>query len=264
MGKPAFRQRYWARSYLGWPRIMKAQPNETHHAIRELQKGRFIDSGVITQNVDGLHGSDNVLELHGTLHKVHCTSCSHTLPRSEFQQILTDLNPLVADWARRNPNQEGADVASSVPRPSTTGERNRVGATVNPDGDVEVTWDYSQFRYPDCLSCGVGVYKPSVVFFGENIPPRVRDESFHKVNETSGLLIVGSSLTVYSAFRLLKRAHEREIPIGILNLGEPRGANLADFWVEAKSDVVMPKVVQALNEHCEDLKRSDGMGSFGR
>ncbi|KAI9364924.1 DHS-like NAD/FAD-binding domain-containing protein [Zopfochytrium polystomum] len=226
------RQRYWARSYLGWPRVTESRPNAAHLALRQMQKANLLQNGIITQNVDGLHGTENVLEIHGTLHKVQCQNhhCGHTVPRDEFQQQLADLNPAVAEWARRNPDRIDGDVSSSV----------------NPDGDVEVTWDYSEYRYPDCSQCG-SIYKPNVVFFGENMPPAVRDESLKRIDTASGLLIVGSSLTVYSAFRLLKRAHESRVPTAALNMGMPRGAELLDFWLDARCDLVLPQVVEALS-----------------
>ncbi|KAJ3115322.1 NAD-dependent protein lipoamidase sirtuin-4 [Phlyctochytrium bullatum] len=225
------RQRYWARSFLGWPRIEKALPNSTHECIRTLLDRGFASPGVITQNVDGLHGKAKVLELHGTLHEVHCTSrqCSHVKPRKQFQDELSELNPQLVEWMQRYPERIDSDVSSSV----------------NPDGDVEITWNYDDFRYPACKECN-SIIKPSVVFFGENIRDEVRDKSFKMIDEASALLVVGSSLQVYSAFRLLKRAKDRGIPVAVVNLGAPRGIELVDTWINESSELLFPRVVQEL------------------
>ncbi|KAJ3332096.1 NAD-dependent protein lipoamidase sirtuin-4 [Blyttiomyces sp. JEL0837] len=228
MGKHTFRQRYWARSFLGWPQILRARPNPTHSSINDIRQQGLVKAGLITQNVDGLHGP-GTLELHGT---VTCTntSCKHEIPRSKFQQILAELNPKVTKWAAKNPDKIDGDVSSSV----------------NPDGDVEVTWDYSEFRYPSCQICETGIYKPSVVFFGENIEQKVRDESFRIIDAAKGLLIVGSSLHVYSAFRLLKHAADRKIPVAVLNLAPVRGMELVDEFVEGPCHEILPRVADAL------------------
>ena len=141
----SFRQRYWARSYLGFPRIVQAQPNTNHKVIAQLQDRYPIK--IVTQNVDHLHqraGAHSVLELHGGLYRVKCTSCHHIVQRDDFQQELAELNPFISEWATQNPGKIDPDVSSSV----------------NPDGDVEITWNYDQFRYPSCPSCKTGVMKP--------------------------------------------------------------------------------------------------------
>ncbi|KAJ1547315.1 NAD-dependent protein lipoamidase sirtuin-4 [Cladochytrium tenue] len=237
MSSHATRQRYWARSFLGWPRMAAARPNPAHLAIRALQRAGFAEPGVVTQNVDGLHGDSNVLEIHGSLNTVECTttSCGHKLPRSDFQTQLAALNP--AGAARAAAASDGApDVASSV----------------NPDGDVEFAGDYSAYVYPDCPACG-GVLKPSVVFFGENMPAAVRDASFARVDAATALLVVGSSLAVYSSFRLLRRAVDRGggsdgIPVAAVTLGPtpPRGGADLRFWLDAPCHVVLPLAAAAL------------------
>ncbi|KAI9205137.1 DHS-like NAD/FAD-binding domain-containing protein [Polychytrium aggregatum] len=231
MGRHYSRQRYWARSYLGWPKIARVSPNETHLAIAEIEKRGLMDSGLITQNVDGLHRNFKTLELHGTLHQVHCTSCKHTVPREEFQQELARLNPIVSMWAAHNPEKLQGDVASSTP--------------MNPDGDTEYQWDYSQFVYPSCVKCG-SVYKPSVIFFGENISAHDRDRSFSMVDDGNALLAIGTSLQVYSSFRLVQRAAKDHKPITILNLGETRGDPLATLKIESRSSHVLAETLDLL------------------
>ncbi|KAJ3193097.1 NAD-dependent protein lipoamidase sirtuin-4 [Irineochytrium annulatum] len=236
IGSPSNRRRYWARSFLGWPRISSARPNPTHKSLSALSSAGRVAGGLITQNVDGLHGGPErgVLELHGRLRDVQCLGCGRVEPRQNFQEMLADLNPEARRWAERNPGKEDGDVASSL------NER-----SVNPDGDVDVTWDYSSFRYPDCMACG-GMYKPSVVFFGENIPPQVRDQSLRMVDEADAMLIIGSSLHVYSAYRLLKKAAERGIRVGALSLGGLRGSELLTFHHEVFAETVLPEVVATL------------------
>ncbi|KAJ0392957.1 hypothetical protein P43SY_011294 [Pythium insidiosum] len=144
-----------------------------------------------------------------------------------------DFKPIqyqqVAEWMKRSLYQDGGDVASSV----------------NPDGDVDITWDYDQFEYPSCDRCG-GFVKPKVVFFGENMPTSVRDKSFDWVDDASALLVVGSSLQVFSAMRLLNRARNRGIPVGILNLGPTRGDDKCDLRVDATSTDVLTALVDRM------------------
>ncbi|KAJ3306127.1 NAD-dependent protein lipoamidase sirtuin-4 [Kappamyces sp. JEL0829] len=215
IGSHERRQRYWVRSMLGYAQFHQALPNLGHSLI-----ARYLDakpaSGVITQNVDGLHvkaGSTRSIEMHGSLSSVVCQSCGTVSDRHRFQDSLALLNRKIYDWVQRNPTAIQADVSSSV----------------NPDGDVEVTWDYSEFVYPSCSSCRVGTLKPNVVFFGENIPEATKQKTFDAVDRADVLVVVGSSLMVYSALRLVKRAHEQKKPIVIINLGKTRGDELASL-----------------------------------
>ena len=149
MSSESFRRRYWARSYLGWPRISHALPNETHATLSRLQMSGHIQS-LMTQNVDGLHtasGSQNILELHGSLHYIQCQGCGHISKRTQMQDRLTRLNPIVHEWAQRYPDAFKGDVASSS----------------NPDGDVDISWNYSDFAVPSCDLCG-SVLKPGYAF----------------------------------------------------------------------------------------------------
>ncbi|OAQ33439.1 DHS-like NAD/FAD-binding domain-containing protein [Linnemannia elongata AG-77] len=261
------RHRYWARSFLGFPPIMTTQPNPTHYALaalqlpttvqgpsldpknkgnQELSKSGYIKN-FITQNVDGLHqkaGARNVIELHGTLHSVKCMTCGHEEDRSDFQQVLADLNP---EWN---------DLLQSQ---STS----RLYTRMNADGDVELNTpeqqqyhqqhsskdkvlDYRNFQYPTCSCCGTGHYKPSVVFFGENIPPATKESSSQAILESNGLLVIGTSLATFSAFRLVQLAKDTGIPIAMINLGQSRGDTLANLRYDENSSLLLKAVSEEL------------------
>ncbi|CAG8714511.1 2431_t:CDS:1, partial [Acaulospora morrowiae] len=255
-----FRQRYWTRSFLGYPTILKARPNSSHIAISTLESNGYIDQ-LITQNVDGLHqlaGSSNLLELHGTLHEIQCLSCGHTKLRSEFQRILSELNP---EWKKFLDKIElENDIESKV---NSDGDYELDGSSkarsdvvnlsprVNPDGDIDlpVNHSYSTFQYPSCSQCISGIYKPSVVFFGENIEPTVKHQSFEMVANCESLIIVGSTLTTHSAYRLVKSAKELRKKVVILNLGDTRGDSLADVKMDLRCGDVLTGVVKRLTDN---------------
>ncbi|KAI8362525.1 DHS-like NAD/FAD-binding domain-containing protein [Mortierella sp. GBAus27b] len=251
----AARHRYWARSFLGFPPVMTTQPNPTHFALAALQAPKT-SSGqnqdqlgyihtLITQNVDGLHqkaGTRNVIELHGTLHAVRCMSCGHERDRSEFQQVLADLNP---EWNAVIQSNNASNLYSRM----------------NADGDVELhapgqhessgtskqaKLDYRYFEYPACSCCGTGHYKPSVVFFGENVPVAVKEQSVQAIMEADALLVVGTSLATYSAFRLVKLAKDVGIPIAMINMGYSRGDPLADLRYDESSTRLLKAVATEL------------------
>ena len=194
------RQRYWARSTVGWPIISRAQPNAAHRALAQLEN-RGIVQTLITQNVDGLHstaGSRDVIDLHGRLESVRCMSCTHTLPRTELQRQLLADNPT---WAE-------------------------IEGRVAPDGDVDIEGrDYGGFIVPECTQCG-GILKPDVVFFGENVPRERVDRAFEGVAKADALLVVGSSLMVYSGYRFAEAAAAAGKPIAAINLGRTRADHL--------------------------------------
>lgn len=211
------RARYWARSMLGWPRMAAARPNAGHLALAALERAGNV-LGVITQNVDRLHhaaGSCRVIELHGALAEVRCLHCDLRMPRAELQERLIALNPQL--------------LASR--------------AELAPDGDADLapTW-LEGFRVANCAACD-GVLKPNVVFFGENVPRSIVAEAFALLDQAEALLVVGSSLAVYSGYRFVKHAHQRGQPIGVINLGETRADELADIRVEAKIGEVLPALV---------------------
>ena len=208
VGSPQARHRYWARSYLGWRQIADARPNAGHHAVAVLQARGHLD-GIITQNVDGLHqaaGARDVIELHGGLDLVVCLSCGLRESRTSLEERLRAVN---------------AGFVAAVAR-------------VNPDGDVELSDDELDGFVPvGCRYCASELVKPDVVFFGENVPrPRV-EACFSLVEAASALLVLGSSLTVMSGLRFVRRAAAVGIPIAIVNQGETRGDSLADLKIEA-------------------------------
>lgn len=220
------RRFYWARSYRGWPRFDGARPNAAHRALAKLEAHGRVHQ-LITQNVDDLHqeaGSRAVLQLHGRNRVVVCLDCHAETPRAEMQQRLADLN---ADWLARAPWQSlDADEADFAP-----------------DGDAHVAQDLvGTFRVPDCQRCG-GVLKPAVVFFGESVPREKVAHAMQRVDEADALLVAGSSLTVWSGFRFVKRAHERGIPIAIVNIGPTRGDDLATLKIEAECGEALEEAI---------------------
>lgn len=214
------RARYWARSMTGWPRIASARPNLGHQALAALEEQGIV-VGIITQNVDSLHqaaGSRRVIELHGALARVRCLVCAQIESRADVQRRLVTHNP---EWTDRT-------------------------APIAPDGDADLDGQmFDAFSVPVCLACG-GTLKPDVVFFGENVVPHVKDAAFALFDEGELLLVVGSSLTVYSGFRFVRRAQERSIPVAIVNLGPTRGDDLATLRVNARLGAVLPRFSAAL------------------
>jgi NAD-dependent SIR2 family protein deacetylase len=217
--RPLARKRYWARSLVGFPRFFRAKPNVAHRALAELEQRSRL-TGLITQNVDGLHGdagSRTLVELHGRLREVVCLSCGALSSRVAHQRALEALNP---EFAR-----ETAELA--------------------PDGDADLERDLEGFRVVDCARCG-GVLKPHVVFFGENVPkPRVH-EAYGYLDAAESLLVVGSSLTVYSGLRFVRRAAEQRKPVAIVNLGPTRGDEHAEVKIDAGGAETLSAIVQAL------------------
>ncbi len=214
------RRHYWARSAMGWPTFDAATPNDGHRALAHLEAAGIVN-GIITQNVDRLHqdaGSDRVVELHGALAEVECLDCGTISSRRDLQGRLLRLNP---GWP-----QEADELA--------------------PDGDARLprsaTWD---FRVPDCRACG-GTLKPKVVFFGEDTAPGPVNRAWALLDETDALLVTGSSLTVYSGFRFVRKAAQTNQPVGIVNLGETRGDPLAQVRVDGKTGVVLPRLAKAV------------------
>lgn len=215
------RRRYWARSHLGWRTIARADPNAGHHAVAALRANGFL-SGVITQNVDGLHqaaGTPQVVELHGSLDRVICLACKRTTPRIELDRRLTAANPAFEGTATR----------------------------INPDGDVELADSLvAGFNLVDCLDCDRGVLKPDVVFFGENVPrPRV-DECYRLIDEANALLVLGSSLTVMSGLRFVRHVGKTGKPVYIVNQGQTRGDQYAAVRVDLPLGPALTQLVAAV------------------
>ena len=207
VGSPEGRRRYWARSHLGWRTIARAEPNDGHRAVTALRDHGFL-SGVITQNVDGLHqaaGTPDAVELHGSLDRVVCLDCRATSPREDLDRRLRAANPAFEGTATR----------------------------INPDGDVELADDVVRtFTLVACDECETGILKPDVVFFGENVPrPRV-DECYRLVDAADALLVLGSSLTVMSGLRFVRHAAKTGKEVLIVNRGETRGDSCATVRVD--------------------------------
>lgn len=201
----AARQRYWARGYLGWRSMWVAEPNDAHRMLAATATTNGL-GGLITQNVDGLHtaaGHPDVIDLHGRLDRVVCLECGRTTSRARVQDRLSALNP---GFSAEN-------------------------VTLLPDGDVDFE-DTERFTVAECEYCG-GVLKPDVVFFGENAPRQRVEASRELVNRADWLLVLGSSLAVWSGLRFVKQARARDIPVVIVNRGATRGDELADVKIDA-------------------------------
>jgi len=200
------RQRYWARSMAGWPLLAVACPNSAHRALARLEAaGRL--ARLVTQNVDGLHqqaGSTEVIELHGNIASVRCVDCGARYTRDSIQRRLE----------RENPERMGAD------------------ATMAADGDADSAWKSGdRFLVPTCTRCA-GMLKPTVVFFGEAVPKERVAAALQALDEADALLVVGSSLMVYSGYRFCLRAAERGKPIAAVNLGQTRADALLSLKLE--------------------------------
>ena len=222
---PQARRRYWARSHAGWRRVAQARPNAAHSAVAALEHGGHV-SGVITQNVDGLHqraGSRDVIELHGSLAAVVCLSCGQRRSRREMAARLKDANP---DFGLSFPVASAGDAAA-------------------PDGDADLPDALVDgFTVVGCRGCGDGILKPEVVFFGESVPRERVERCFEMVERSRALLVVGSSLTVMSGYRFVIRARDRGIPVAIVNRGPSRGEDDACVRIDAGVCDVLPRVVQ--------------------
>ncbi|MGH3292547.1 MAG: NAD-dependent protein deacetylase [Trebonia sp.] len=227
-GSGGARQRYWARSHLGWRHVTGAAANAGHRGVAALERAGLV-SGIITQNVDGLHqaaGALAVTELHGSLHRVVCLSCWSRSAREELDARLRAANPA---WTA-----VGAEPA------------------VNPDGDVALE-ETGGFAVVDCLACG-GLLKPDVVFFGENVPKSRVEECFSLVSSSSALVVLGSSLTVMSGLRYARRASSLGIPVVIVNQGATRGDSMATATLDAPLGDTLTALVRelGLTDSCQD------------
>ena len=224
----AARRRYWARSVMGWPHIERATPNEGHSAVARLESLQKI-TGILTQNVDGLHqkaGAQEVLELHGRLRTVICLNCGHSEKRERLQRRMLHQNP---DFER---------FLSSPSAAPTIG--------VAPDGDADLSQSLiDTFSIPNCLRCS-GVLKPDVVFFGENVPKARVERAWKMLAACDALLVVGSSLTVFSGYRFVARAKKEGKPVAIVNRGETRGDKDADLKLDAPLGTTLSALAKAL------------------
>ncbi|MFV0428559.1 MAG: Sir2 family NAD-dependent protein deacetylase [Arachnia sp.] len=216
----AARQRYWARSCVGWTAFQRARPNADHILLAELGTHSGL-TGVVTQNVDGFHsaaGSAPVVDLHGRLDRIICLSCGTRSGHDALQQELLRLNP---------------DIAARLDELSARAEW-------APDGDAEIE-DLGVFGYPDCPVCG-GILKPDVVFFGENAHPEVVAEANALLDGSEALLVLGSTLTVMSGLRFVRQAAHHSKPVIIVNDGNTRGDALATIRVHGRLRDVLTRI----------------------
>jgi NAD-dependent SIR2 family protein deacetylase len=216
----AVRKRYWARSMVGYPTLARAAPNAAHRAIAQLQDDARLGA-VITQNVDGLHqraGSGDVIELHGNIHGVVCLDCHASFARQFVQNLLEELNP---------------------------GVRGAVAAAA-PDGDAHLEPDaLAQFHVADCIHCG-GTLKPDVVFFGDGVAPARTAQALAAMEAADALLVVGSSLMVFSGFRFCRMAAASGKPIAAINQGITRADDLLRLKIDGSAERVLPALRAAI------------------
>lgn len=209
MGEQTTRQRYWARSLVGWPMFAHAQPNRAHRLLARWEQHGLL-STLVTQNVDGLHqraGQREIVDLHGRLDEVRCTGCAWRAPRADWQQNLLSANP---GWQESLPHQT---------------------IQAAPDGDADIEdLAFARFEVPACPHCA-SIVKPDVVFFGETVPAARVQQVYSALASSNALLIVGSSLMVFSGFRFVRAAAQSGIPIAAIGLGKTRADDLLQFRV---------------------------------
>ena len=221
VASPANRQRYWARSFVGWRRFAGAGPNDGHRAVADLQRLGLVRA-IITQNVDGLHqsaGARDVLELHGNLNRARCLNCGETTLRAELDRRLREGNPSFE----------------------------AIAAEIRPDGDVVLSEEVvAGFHPPRCLVCQSDLVKPDVVFFGESVPKLLVEQCFSQVEASAGLVVLGSSLQVMSGYRFVRRAAANGMAVAIVTRGSSRGDEQATIRLDAPLGVTLSRVVQDL------------------
>lgn len=217
----ATRRRYWARSMVGYPTLARAEPNPGHRALADLAAKGAIGA-LMTQNVDGLHqraGSRDVLELHGNIHSVVCLDCHARFSRAFVQGLLEEANP---------------GMLGTAARPL-------------PDGDAQLEPEaLAAFHEPFCVHCG-GTLKPDVVFFGDGVPANCTRRALAQMDGADALLVVGSSLVVFSGYRFCRMAAAAGKPIAAVNLGKTRADDLLSLKLEASAEQVLPLVRDFLN-----------------
>lgn len=221
----AMRQRYWLRSFKGWPSVSTAEPSPTHHAIAALESGGLLEL-TVTQNVDRLHqraGSANVVDLHGRLDEVICMSCGDISSRESMQRRLAQEHP----WLVK--------------------ELDSVTGTLAPDGDAEVEVSLAKdISPPHCLRCD-GILKPNVVFFGDNVPKQIVQSIYDTIEAADGLVVAGTSLQVFSGYRFCRYAETHNKPIACINPGVTRADSIVTLKVAATTDTVFPGLLRMLS-----------------
>ena len=221
MASHAARQRYWARALVGFRALSEARPGAAHRGLAMLERRGYLDT-LITQNVDGLHqraGNRRVIDLHGRAEIVRCMSCDARRMRHDLHTELAASNP---HWLA-------------------------LDARVGPDGDADMEHDFSDFHVPACARCGDGLWKPDVVFFGDQVPAARVLASRAAVSRADALLVVGSSLMVYSGYRFARQAEAEGKPLACLNLGHTRADALYDLKLEAPIGVTLEALARHLD-----------------
>ena len=226
----AVRARYWARSVIGWEKFSEAMPNAGHIALARLEEAQVVRA-VITQNVDRLHhsaGTKNIVELHGSITEVSCLSgdlCGHIDDRAFVQERIT---------------RDNREIIAAIH------ERSASLAAPDGDADLELTEaELAEFQPPVCEACGQE-QRPHVVLFGENVPQSRVATAFTHVDAADVLLVLGTSLAVYSGYRFLRHAVARSIPVAIVNLGSVRCEESAAIVVEHRTGDVLPGLARYL------------------
>ncbi|WP_415749315.1 NAD-dependent protein deacetylase [Caballeronia sp. J97] len=221
LGSDYARRCYWARSLIGWPVVQNARPNAAHHALRALAARSRVHR-LVTQNVDGLHtraGNPDVIELHGNIGRVRCIECGERHTREAVQRMLEAANPAFLGYT----------------------------AAAVPDGDAQVEdIDFASFDVPGCTRCG-GVLKPDVVFFGESVPRVLVDDAARSLEAADAMLVVGSSLMVYSGYRFCEWAAKSGKPIAAINIGKTRADALLALKVEAPCSDALERLIERLD-----------------
>ncbi|HSP59734.1 MAG TPA: Sir2 family NAD-dependent protein deacetylase [Ornithinimicrobium sp.] len=239
-GSAEARRRYWARAFSGWERFAAARPNVAHRAVAALEQLGVV-TGVITQNVDGLHqeaGARSVLELHGSLARVLCLDCGEPYERGQVHDWLAQANP-------------------------GFGELVHDGAEVRPDGDIVVPEELvARFRAPRCLVCGGDALKPDVVFFGGSVDRALVGRAYAMVEEAGTLLVLGSSLRVMSGYRFVRRAAREGIPVAVVTRGRTRGWAETTVQVDSLLQDVLPRLLDDVAGGADPARDAVGSDSW--
>ena len=223
LNKETARRRYWARSFGGWPNVASAKPNDAHKALVKLESKGYVAT-LATQNVDRLHqkaGHKKVTDLHGRLDQVVCMGCGLLISREEVQAWLCQHNPQLA-------------------------RMKTIETALRPDGDAEVQDEFvHEIKVPQCPRCS-GLLKPNVVFYGSTVNKEVVNYLFNGLQKAKALLVIGTSLMVYSSFRFCKYASENKIPIACINQGLTRGDSLFSLKVRGDCSEVLNQLIGCL------------------
>ena len=218
------RRRYWSRSWFGWPVMRDALPNPAHLALAQLEQRGSVGL-LITQNVDRLHqraGSQKVVDLHGRIDQVRCISCDKLHSRDSIQSLLEEQNPWISAVRSKHLSK--------------------------PDGDMEVTEDiFHSLLLPKCFDCS-GDLMPDVVFFGGSVPSARVATCLSALEEADALIVIGSSLMVFSGYRFCRRASQLGKPIVIINPGITRADELAQVRLHSPAVPLLTDVIQYIDQ----------------